>query len=222
MKHRGRHRRRRRGQALRATLAGTALALTAAATLISTSQATGSNSPGALTPLTSVAETSRLQLHENLVAGDTLSTLSRNMGGNVGVSGVLASADHTMRGEADCSGTERAALPSNRSPPARTAGPRTTRGAGSGRPPPSPPPVTPNRTAGGATGGSSWRAGTTTTGPRAPPPRTGVWPGSPSSTRATRRRSGTAGCCWSRRATAARTSARSAPGWAAWSGTRAS
>ncbi|QDO01522.1 hypothetical protein FNV65_39530 [Streptomyces sp. S1A1-8] len=111
MKHRGRHRRRRRGQALRATLAGTALALTAAATLISTSQATGSNSPGALTPLTSVAETSRLQLHENLVAGDTLSTLSRNMGGNVGVSGVLASADHTMRGEADCSGTERAALP---------------------------------------------------------------------------------------------------------------
>lgn len=111
MKHRGRHRRRRRGQALRATLAGTALALTAAATLISTSQATGSNSPGALTPLTSASETSRLRLHENLVAEDTLTTLSRSMGGNVGVSGVLASADHTMRDKADCSGTERAALP---------------------------------------------------------------------------------------------------------------
>ncbi|WP_405888764.1 hypothetical protein OG762_35490 [Streptomyces sp. NBC_01136] len=111
MKHRGRHRRRRRGQALRATLAGTALALTAAATLISTSQATGSNSPGALTPLTSASETGRLRLNENLVAEDTLSTLTRSMGGNVGVTGVLASADHAMRDGADCSDTERAALP---------------------------------------------------------------------------------------------------------------
>ncbi|MFD0504014.1 hypothetical protein ACFQ0G_15605 [Streptomyces chiangmaiensis] len=46
MQHRGRHRRKRRGRALRATLAGTALALTAAATLISTSQAAGGDSPG--------------------------------------------------------------------------------------------------------------------------------------------------------------------------------
>lgn len=111
MKHRGRHRRKRRGQALRATLAGTALALTAAATLISTSQATGSNGPGALTPLTSASEIGRLRLHENLVPEDTLTTLTRNMGGNVGVTGVLASADHTMRDAADCTGTERAALP---------------------------------------------------------------------------------------------------------------
>ncbi|MHA5054941.1 hypothetical protein [Streptomyces sp. SD15] len=111
MKHRGRHRRRRRGQALRATLAGTALALTAAATLISTSQATGDNSPGALTPVTSSSEIGRLRLHENLVAEDTLDTLAKDMGGNVGVSGVLTGADHTMRDKADCSGTERAALP---------------------------------------------------------------------------------------------------------------
>ncbi len=48
MKHRGRHRRRRRGRAVRATLAGTALALTAAATLISASQATVADTPGAL------------------------------------------------------------------------------------------------------------------------------------------------------------------------------
>ena len=51
MKHRGRHRRRRRGRALRATLAGTALALTAAATLISASQATVADAPGALKPV---------------------------------------------------------------------------------------------------------------------------------------------------------------------------
>lgn len=53
MKHRGRHRRRRRGAAVRAFLAGTALALTAAATLISASQATVAENPGALKPLTS-------------------------------------------------------------------------------------------------------------------------------------------------------------------------
>ncbi|AVH55880.1 MULTISPECIES: hypothetical protein [Streptomyces] len=111
MKHRGRHRRRRRGQALRATLAGTALALTAAATLISTSQATADGSPGGLTPVTSAAATAKLRLHENLVARDTLDTLTRRMGGNVGVDGVLQSADRSMRDRAECSTAERAALP---------------------------------------------------------------------------------------------------------------
>ncbi|MFF1637809.1 hypothetical protein ACFVXA_09280 [Streptomyces sp. NPDC058246] len=111
MKHRGRHRRRRRGQALRATLAGTALALTATATLISTSQATGSGTPGALTPLTSTAATGELRLHESLVARGTLDTLTKGMGGNVGVDGVLASADHSMRDRTDCTADERAALP---------------------------------------------------------------------------------------------------------------
>jgi hypothetical protein len=111
MKYRGRHRRRRRGQALRATLAGTALALTAAATLISTSQATGSGTPGGLTPLTSAAATGKLRLHENLIARDTLDTLTKDMGGNVGVDGVLSSADRSMRDEADCAAGERAALP---------------------------------------------------------------------------------------------------------------
>jgi hypothetical protein len=111
MKHRGRHRRRRRGQALRATLAGTALALTAAATLISTSQATSSGSPGALTRLTSASAIGELRLHENLASQDTLDTLTRRMGGNVGVAGVLDSADHAMRNRSDCSTSERAALP---------------------------------------------------------------------------------------------------------------
>ncbi|MFI6333629.1 hypothetical protein [Streptomyces sp. NPDC050535] len=111
MKQRGRHRRRRRGQALRATLAGTALALTAAATLISTSQATSSGSPGALSRLSDSSQTARLSLQENLVAPSTLDTLTRRMGGNVGVAAVLDSADHSMRNEDDCAGSERAALP---------------------------------------------------------------------------------------------------------------
>ncbi|WP_328446882.1 hypothetical protein OG780_10345 [Streptomyces sp. NBC_00386] len=110
MKQRGRHRRRRRGQALRATLTGTALALTAAATLISTSQATGANSPGGLTPLRTGAS-SQLSLHENLASRDALDTLSGNMGGNVGVDGVLRDADRSMRNTADCTADERAALP---------------------------------------------------------------------------------------------------------------
>ncbi|WP_030383095.1 MULTISPECIES: hypothetical protein [unclassified Streptomyces] len=107
----GRHRRQRRGRALRATLAGTALALTAAATLISTSQAAGDDDPGPLTPLTSSAERGKLQLHENLVRQSSLDTLTQAMGGNVGVHGVLQSANHPMRNKADCDGTERAALP---------------------------------------------------------------------------------------------------------------
>ncbi|MET9404484.1 hypothetical protein ABZX90_01620 [Streptomyces sp. NPDC002935] len=111
MKQRGRHRRRRRGQALRATLAGTALALTAAATLISTSQATGSNNPGGLTALRSTSAAQQLRLHENLTSRDALDTLSGNMGGNVGVDGVLGDTDHAMRNTADCTTDERAALP---------------------------------------------------------------------------------------------------------------
>ncbi|MGQ4384898.1 hypothetical protein [Streptomyces sp. SAS_270] len=108
MKHRGRHRRRRRGQALRATLAGTALALTAAATLISTSQASGSGAPGALAP---VSQAGPLRLHENLVDARTLDTLTRRMGGNVGVSGVLTDTDHVMRNRAGCDTAETDALP---------------------------------------------------------------------------------------------------------------
>ncbi|WP_405915814.1 hypothetical protein [Streptomyces sp. NBC_00728] len=111
MKQRGRHRRRRRGQALRATLAGTALALTAAATLISTSQATGANSPGGLTALRSGSVSQELRLHENLTSRDALDTLSGNMGGNVGVDGVLRDADHSMRNTGGCTSDERAALP---------------------------------------------------------------------------------------------------------------
>jgi hypothetical protein len=111
MTHRGRHRRRTKGRVLRATLSGTALALTAAAAIISTSQAAGSDNPGPLTRLTSSSEKAKLQLHENLVAESTLDTLQSNMGGTVGVDTVLRSADHPMRNKADCAATESAALP---------------------------------------------------------------------------------------------------------------
>ncbi|MEU6770541.1 hypothetical protein [Streptomyces sp. NPDC046759] len=111
MKHRGRHRRRRRGAALRAVLSGTALALTAAATLISASQADVTDSPGALRPLASPADTGRLQLQERLVPARTLDRLSAAMGRPAGVDAVLASADRRMRASADCSSADRASLP---------------------------------------------------------------------------------------------------------------
>ncbi|MGW1591106.1 hypothetical protein [Streptomyces sp. NPDC002386] len=111
MKHRGRHRRRRRGTALRAVLTGTALALTAAATLISTSQAEVAESPGALKPLTSASDTARLRLQEHLVPARDLHRLARSMGRPVGVSAVLGSADRTLRRAARCTPDDRATLP---------------------------------------------------------------------------------------------------------------
>ncbi|MCX4904549.1 hypothetical protein [Streptomyces sp. NBC_00878] len=111
MTSRGRHRRRKKGRVLRGALSGTALALTAAATIISTSQAAGSDNPGPLTSITSSSEVNKLQLHENLVNETTLDTLQSGMGGNVGVDTVLDSANHPMRNKADCDATESAALP---------------------------------------------------------------------------------------------------------------
>ncbi|MGW2963111.1 hypothetical protein ACWDGI_32275 [Streptomyces sp. NPDC001220] len=111
MKHRGRHRRRRRGAALRAALAGAALALTATATIVSASQATVAEDPGALKPLTSAADTGRLQLQEHLVARRSLDRLASSMGGTVGVADVLADADHTLRRAADCGSDDRDSLP---------------------------------------------------------------------------------------------------------------
>jgi hypothetical protein len=111
MTYRGRHRRRKKGRALRATLAGTALALTAAAGFISTSQAASSDNPGALTPLTSSSDRDKLQLHESLVGKDSLDTLQSGMGGSVGVDGVLENANHSMRDKAHCDAAEKAALP---------------------------------------------------------------------------------------------------------------
>ncbi|MDX2931216.1 hypothetical protein [Streptomyces ipomoeae] len=111
MKHRGRHRRRRRGRALRASLAGTALALTAAATLISTSQAAGGETPGALSSITSARELRSLQLRETLTDPTALHTLTNEMGGGVGVDEVLQSANHAMRNEGDCFVTEKGNLP---------------------------------------------------------------------------------------------------------------
>ncbi|MXM63827.1 hypothetical protein GR925_10270 [Streptomyces sp. HUCO-GS316] len=111
MKHRGRHRRRRRGRALRAALAGTALALTAAATMISASQATVGDNPGALKPLTSSDATDALRLREHLVPQTSLDRLSSAMGRPVGVGAVLADADDSLRDAADCTAGERTSLP---------------------------------------------------------------------------------------------------------------
>ncbi|TXS48422.1 hypothetical protein EAO75_15815 [Streptomyces sp. uw30] len=111
MKHRGRHRRRKQGRAVRAFLAGTALALTAAATMISASQATVGDNPGALTPLTRAADTGALRLQEQSVPQATLDGLSSGMGKPVGVSAVLETADRSLRDAAGCTATERSALP---------------------------------------------------------------------------------------------------------------
>ncbi|MFD5573938.1 hypothetical protein [Streptomyces cadmiisoli] len=105
MKHRGRHRRRKQGRALRAFLAGTALALTGAATLISASQATVGTDPGALKPLASALSRQELRLSENLSAAPVSPAKT------VGVGEVLANADHSLRPAGDCTGAERAALP---------------------------------------------------------------------------------------------------------------
>ena len=112
MRHRGRHRRRRRGRALRGFLTGTALALTAAATMISASQATVTDDgPGGLKPLTTSAETVPLGLTEELVPQASLDRLAAGMGRPVGVGTVLAGADRTLRDAIDCSADERKALP---------------------------------------------------------------------------------------------------------------
>lgn len=108
MKHRGRHRRRKRGQALRAFLAGTALALTAAATMISASQATVGDAPGKLKTL---AGTDAPLLTEHQVPQRTLDRLASSMGRPVGVGAVLAGADHTLRDASGCTTAEREALP---------------------------------------------------------------------------------------------------------------
>ncbi|MFF0199912.1 hypothetical protein [Streptomyces sp. NPDC005017] len=107
MKHRGRHRRRKRGRALRAFLTGTALALTGAATMISVSQATVDENPG---PLTAAADASG-RLTEDLLPSRTLDRLTREMGRPVGIGALLARTDHRLRPAAACTTAERAALP---------------------------------------------------------------------------------------------------------------
>ncbi|GGL82309.1 hypothetical protein GCM10010129_27620 [Streptomyces fumigatiscleroticus] len=111
MKHRGRHRRRRQGRALRAVLAGAALALTAAATMISASQATVAEDPGALRPLTATADTGRLRLTEHRVPRPWLDRLASDMGRPVGVGAVLDTPDGSLRDAADCPAEDRSALP---------------------------------------------------------------------------------------------------------------
>jgi hypothetical protein len=143
MKQRGRHRRRKRGRALRAFLAATALALTGAATMISASQATVDGSPGALKPLSATSDTAALRLQETHVPQRSLDRLAAGMGRPVGVGTVLDGADHTLRTASSC-----AADPSSPPPPAPTAGtPPTPARGGPAR---SPPPGTPTTTVSGA------------------------------------------------------------------------
>ncbi|MFF9817842.1 hypothetical protein [Streptomyces sp. NPDC014006] len=111
MKHRGRHRRRRRGAALRAVLAGTALALTAAATMISASQATVADDPGPLKRLASAGGPDAPPLAAEPVPRDTLDRLATAMGQPVGMDAVLRGADHTLRPADDCPAEEKRALP---------------------------------------------------------------------------------------------------------------
>ncbi|MEU7719312.1 hypothetical protein [Streptomyces tibetensis] len=111
MKHRGRHRRRRRGRALRATLAGTALALTAAATLISASQATVADAPGALKQVAASDGAGQPSLAEHRVPGRWLDRLASKMGRPVGVGAVLEGADLPLRDAAGCSSTDKRRLP---------------------------------------------------------------------------------------------------------------
>ncbi|MFJ5302524.1 hypothetical protein [Streptomyces sp. NPDC088350] len=108
---RGRHRRRKRGRALRAVLTGAALGLTAAATMISASQATVGSDPGGLKPLTSASDLGQLGLRETLEPQQSLDRLASAMGRPVGVDTVLKSADHTLRDAADCTTDEKAVLP---------------------------------------------------------------------------------------------------------------
>ncbi|WP_329269470.1 hypothetical protein [Streptomyces sp. NBC_01451] len=111
MTYRGRHRRQRRGRALRGVLAGTALALTAAATIVSASQAVSSDNPGPLRSITSAAELTDFQLKEHLASKSSLDRLATSMGGTVGVSTVLEHTNRTLRGAAECAPTETGALP---------------------------------------------------------------------------------------------------------------
>ncbi|MEU0068327.1 hypothetical protein ABZ027_01940 [Streptomyces sp. NPDC006332] len=111
MKQRGRHRRRKRGRALRAFLAGTALALTGAATMISVSQATVDGNPGALKPLSSATDTAALGLEAQQVPQASLDRLASAMGRPVGVDAVLHHADKSLRAPDSCAGEERGALP---------------------------------------------------------------------------------------------------------------
>ncbi|HET9382395.1 MAG TPA: hypothetical protein VFP69_16405 [Streptomyces sp.] len=131
MKQRGRHRRRRRGRVLRGVLSGAAIALTAAATMISASQATvtgdgasqaavtgdpdtaratAAGDPGALRPLTRAAGLRELRLTEHPLAPAS-ERLAATMGRPVGVRTVLADADRPLRARARCTAPERAALP---------------------------------------------------------------------------------------------------------------
>ena len=150
MKHRGRHRRQKRGRALRGVLAGTALALTAAATIVSASQAVSSDNPGPLKSVTSTAELRNFQLKEHLAAKSSLDRLATSMGGTVGVSTVLEHANRTMRdrGRVRPHGDRGVACRSEGHPRVLLGLRRSAASAGCRSP--SPPPVTPTRTAAGA------------------------------------------------------------------------
>jgi hypothetical protein len=79
--------------------------------MISASQATDADAPGALKPLTAPAGKAELRLTEQRVPRHWLDRLSSSMGRPVGVSAVLNSADHTLGDASACTSSERKALP---------------------------------------------------------------------------------------------------------------
>ncbi|MFI1510343.1 hypothetical protein [Streptomyces sp. NPDC020597] len=100
-----------RRNGLRATVATACLAVAALLAPVNAAEAAPGDNPGALTALTSSAELAKLRLVEHRVPTSSLDNLASQMGTSRGVDQVLASANHTMRNAASCSGTETAALP---------------------------------------------------------------------------------------------------------------
>ncbi|MFF6805641.1 hypothetical protein [Streptomyces sp. NPDC012616] len=100
-----------RRNGLRAAVATACLAVATLLVPGNTAEAAPGDNPGALTALTSSSELAKLRLVEHRVPTASLDNLANAMGTSRGVDQVLASANHTMRNAASCSGTETAALP---------------------------------------------------------------------------------------------------------------
>jgi hypothetical protein len=96
---------------VRLAVAGVLAVMAALLSPVVGAQAAPGDNPGALRPLTSATELGKLRLTEHRVPTSSLDNLASEMGTPRGVSQVLASANHPMRNEAACDGTERDALP---------------------------------------------------------------------------------------------------------------
>jgi hypothetical protein len=93
-----------------AVLAATATLVLAIVLPATWASAAPGDPPGALTPKTTAADLAKTALIKHTDAASTIAQLDAEMP-NVGVDTVLTSANHPMRNLADCSTTERGALP---------------------------------------------------------------------------------------------------------------